>query len=481
MSDDHTIDTEQDVIGEQLDTLAARIEDLRRQTEGTDGTESSNKETKQGSGEQTHGSGSSSGEDEQITDTVDADHDVSDSEDHPLDQSRRYQRNISNTASDSIDQLSPDKTEATAVVTREPSREEAHTTATDTEDTAVEADTTAQGNRATGAEDPGQASTYTDAELSIDELNSLVSAIDQFIETIGLFKSQISTFEERINSNTGDIDVLQNTSVDITEQMNNLVELIDAQNTELSEIQRKFTQYREAAAEYEQNVDELQADVQDNRTTISDIREDNLTFREDIAGVRNEVLDIRQDIDSLEQRLETIETDIDDLHEQDTRLTSQVETLGEETEELATDIADIESDISSLRNRTVTVDGEDLLLRAAIRELSRRQLSTEEVTSIANQQVTEEIERVEQQLTDVQTVVEELAAQEDTRMNIAAEISSLQRDVQSLKEDAEPDTPEEDSALAEPGQSDLRENVRELQRENRAIKELIEGLNRNGQ
>jgi chromosome segregation ATPase len=160
---------------------------------------------------------------------------------------------------------------------------------------------------------------------------------------------------------------------------------------------------------------------------------------------------------------------------------------------LATDIADIESDINSLRNRTVTVDGEDLLIRAAIRELSRRQLSTEEVASIAHQQAAETTAEVEEQLTNVQAAIEEVASREDTRMNIANEITSLRREVQSLKQNtdtntetdterrADTDTAEDDPVLVEPGQSDLRQNVRELQRENRAIKELIEGLNHNGQ
>lgn len=488
MTNNRDTHTEQDAVSEQLDRLAARIEEIRRQAESPSSTE------EPGSRERVHTPEPGGEPDKTAADEVASDRDTGESgEPTAAEQSQRNQQEHPSGTASAGDggRTAPDETRPEVSATREQPQEETPAAEAETDDTAPEGvDTT---DKATGEEDTTLVPAPINSDVSTEELHSLLSAVDQFIDTIRLFKQQIGLFEERIESNTDDIGTLQNTSVDITEQMTNLVELVDTQDEELSEIQRSLAQYREAVTDYEQDVDGLQADVQSNRTTISDIRDDNLAFREKLASVRNEVIDTQQDLSALQQSVETIDAELDELHAQDSRLTSQVETLDQATDELATDIADIESDINSLRNRTVTVDGEDLLIRAAIRELSRRQLSTEEVASIAHQQAAETTAEVEEQLTNVQAAIEEVASREDTRMNIANEITSLRREVQSLKQNtdtntetdterrADTDTAEDDPVLVEPGQSDLRQNVRELQRENRAIKELIEGLNHNGQ
>lgn len=472
MTDDHTTDTEQEDINEQLDTLAERIANIREQADPQFS------EAKQELPEWVQTPELSDETNEPAADEVTSDHDAGEpggptTVDGNRQDTQKHAPETSSTTS--VEKTISEEVGTKSSATQEQSQAKMNSKKPATDDTPTET------NTITGEEGTTQASQPIHPEISAKEIHSLLTAVDQFVDTIRLFKNQIGLFEERIESNTNNINSIENVSVDITDQMSNLVELIDIQDEELSEIKRKITQYREAVTEQSQNVEDLQSGVESNRTTISDIRDDNIEFREKLTDIRDELLDTQQSLGALQQNAEDVDAELSELHTKDDQLQTQLETHDQAVKELATDLDEIETDITSLRNRTVTVDGEDLLIRAAIRELSRQQLSTKEVESIANQEVTETMTDVRQQLTDVQSLMEEIITREETRKNTTSEITSLRREVQSLKQNTDTDATDEESNLAEPGQSELRQNVRELQRENRAIKELIDGLNQNGQ
>jgi|GEM_PF-3874541 Chromosome segregation ATPases len=363
------------------------------------------------------------------------------------------------------------------------------TAPTDTTGTEAEAGAGKSGSSAppgsgspVGGGGPTDDHNQTGADIAVDDIYTLLSTIERFIDTIRVFKHQLETVESRIDSQGDDIELLEQTSLDVTGQLTELIEVMDIQDDQLAAVEDDLEEYGEVFEQYNDELDSLRDEMSENRLDISSVRDDNLGLREEFADLRNDLLDLDQQVEQIRTDIVSVEETTASLADEDSQLESEIETLQQTHEELADKLSTVESNMTALENQTVEVDGQDLLLRAAVRKLDREQVSDRQVRSVAAEEAQAETEEISQQLADLQSVLEKIVTQETTRIDLVGEIESLRRDVTALKQNQDQSqgnptsSPQEQTATSDTDESELRRNIRELERENRAIKELIEGL-----
>jgi predicted nucleic acid-binding Zn-ribbon protein len=319
------------------------------------------------------------------------------------------------------------------------------------------------------------------SDIEADELYTLLSTIERFIQTIRLFKTQLESVETRIDSQRDDVELLEDTSVDVMNQLTEIIDVIDTQHERLLAVESELAEYGETLSERGHEVETLREEVTDNRSNISSVRSNNLGLREELAEAKDDLFDSKQRIEQVHKRTREIDDEITSLDNEDSRLQSEIDELRETNQSLSDEVSSIESGVRSLENRTVEIGDEDLLLRAALRKLNRQMLSEDDVRSIAAEESESQVSEMKQQLSTVQSALEKLISTGTKRADIVGEIESLRSDVRALKGDQEQVQPGDSAGRQngqgmETNQSGLRSSVRELERENRAIKELIEGI-----
>lgn len=344
------------------------------------------------------------------------------------------------------------------------------TTATKADEMTESVGTPHSEERTSQQDDTGQQSA-TSGELdepSDADLETLFATVEQFVATAEIFESQIQALQDQVDSHGGRMAAIETASADVTDRLRDIMQIMQAQEDRLSTVESQSTDAENA-------VTDLQETVQGNVEDIADVRENNVTIRENLTDIRDELIDVQDELSALHSTNQSIQDDVDELRDADANLRETVASLQTTDDELFELLDELESNIVALENQSVELDGQDLLIRAAIRQLNREQLSEDDVRAVAEEVIGEYSEDFAERFDQIRSLLSTLHNRESTKVDIVGEIEALRSELEGMKQETGP-VPSGPEEPRQPDSDELRENVRELERENRVIKELVEDL-----
>jgi DNA repair exonuclease SbcCD ATPase subunit len=307
------------------------------------------------------------------------------------------------------------------------------------------------------------------AEASVDETQATQEAVDDQLQELRTVQSDLDSTESKIETTEQTIAELES-ELETTES--ELSDLPPVDTDELDDIRAELDRLRDAVAEKERMMSELQNIIQFNReltdgddmqypealtdgadsateqlvdaadgvvcwtcgsqtsrSNIAETVERLQALHQDLHGeraqLRERIDDLqtrKDDLETAQERRATLEASVDDLEAQLAQNRDRLASLREERDRLQSAVETAESDLAELREQR---QGEVLDLHQELNELEIELQRTRE----EHESVLTEIETVETETDQIETIEADIAALTDDIADLRQQVDTIERDI----------------------------------------------------